>query len=252
MHKRDYCSICRSGATGVVSFSVNKDDAFIDEYRPLVLSVVRRVRAEFQLTSDPGDLEGSAFQGLLEARERFDPARGVQFSTFAYYRIRGAVIDHVRKAGYLSRRAWRHLRASDTTDRLCEASLDARGAHRGNADEASAAISATLGHLATAFVLTACADDFADRSEDAEERLLGAEERACLHELLDTLPDREQQLIRGYYFEGKRFDQLAVDLGVSKSWASRMHIKTLSELRKALTRRQELRPKLLRDSRDSD
>lgn len=74
----------------------------LDDAR-LVEVHVRRVRAEFSLRCGLDDLRAYAWVGLLEARQRFDPSRGVLFSTYAFSRIRGAVIDGVRTMGWLPR-----------------------------------------------------------------------------------------------------------------------------------------------------
>jgi RNA polymerase sigma factor for flagellar operon FliA len=55
-----------------------------------------------------------------------------------------------------------------------------------------------------------------------------------MHGALERLPEREQRMIRGHYFEGRRFDDVAAELGISKSWASRVHAHALDLLRKAL------------------
>ena len=81
------------------------DDDFVREHEGFVRSIALRVRAEMDLTCELDDLVSAGFHGLLEAKSRFDATRGVQFSTFAYYRVRGACIDSVRKMAYLPRRA---------------------------------------------------------------------------------------------------------------------------------------------------
>jgi RNA polymerase sigma factor for flagellar operon FliA len=91
-------------------------DAEAQAHRELVERIVRRLQRELDLSCDTDDLRGWGQQGLLEAKQRFDPARGVRFSTFAYYRIRGAVLDGVRKQGWLSRRAHAKVRAYEAAD----------------------------------------------------------------------------------------------------------------------------------------
>src|SRR5690349_3163195 len=89
-------------------------------HQELVERVVRKLIRELDLSCEPGDLQAWGHQGLLEAKQRFDPSRNVRFSTFAYYRVRGAVLDGVRSQGFLKRRAYAKLKAFEATDSLAE------------------------------------------------------------------------------------------------------------------------------------
>ena len=89
-------------------------------HQELVERVVRRLIRELDLSCDPADLRAWGHQGVLEAKQRFDSARGVRFSTFAYYRVRGAVLDGVRSQGFIKRRAYAKLKAFEATDSLAE------------------------------------------------------------------------------------------------------------------------------------
>src|SRR3954470_24445964 len=94
------------------------DDAEFEANQELVERIVRRLVRELDLSCDPDDLRAWGHQGVLEAKARFDPGRGVRFSTFAYYRVRGAVLDGVRKQGWLRRRAYAKLKALEAADAL--------------------------------------------------------------------------------------------------------------------------------------
>ena len=218
------------------------DDRFIAEYRPLVERIARRVRAELDLNCDLEDLVAFGYRGLVEARGRFDPSRGAQFKTFAFYRIRGAVLDGVREMAYMPRRAYARLRAAEAADLVLE--------HRGEAQQAAgaaatasspgsraaaAAIDETLAQLTAGFVLAAVGQGEDDGPADPEERLMGSAEAARVRAALAVLPERERRLVDGFYFEGKRFDAVAAELGISKSWASRLHSKALALLKDALS-----------------
>src|SRR5262245_56770869 len=89
------------------------------EHRDLAKIVVHQVLRQFDITRDLDELMSAGYEGLVEAAIRFEPARGVRFNTFAYYRIRGAVLDSIRAMGRLPRRAYEKQmqleRASDET-----------------------------------------------------------------------------------------------------------------------------------------
>lgn len=213
------------------------DERFVAEHAALVRKIAHRVRAELDLTCDLEDLIGFGQAGLLEARQRFDPSRGVQFTTFAHYRVRGAILDGVRKMAYLPRRAHEKRRAAEAIDWELEAMGEARAASpeaRNDLEATLAAVDDVLGKITASFMLAAVGQDESEPAQTPEEALIGASERARLHEALRTLPERESIVIRGMYFEGRNLEDIGAELGISKSWACRIHTRALGMLREAL------------------
>ena len=189
----------------------------ITRHEKMVRGLAHRLRRELSLRGELDDLIAFGFGGLLEAERRFDPARGVQFRTFAYHRVRGAMLDGVRKMADLPRRAH---------ERLQEAGEATPTAMPNALDRAFTRMSATF---STATVLQG---SFGDESPEAA--LLKNESVARLLRALPRLSPRQRVLVRGFYFEGRSIDGMAKELGISKSWASRLHRDALGELRDAL------------------
>jgi RNA polymerase sigma factor for flagellar operon FliA len=215
------------------------DDEFVKEHEGFVRTIATRVKAELDLTCDLADLVAFGFHGLLEARQRFDPTRGVQFNTFAYYRVRGAVIDGVRKMAYLPRRAHQLRKAAEAADAMLEQEGEARAATpeaRGDLAATVQQIDGILGKLTASFVLAAVGQDESAAPAAPDEQLIHAAEGVRVREALETLPERERVVVRGMYFEDRLLDDIAGQLGISKSWASRIHTKALGMLREALER----------------
>lgn len=216
---------------------MNVDDAFVKQYAGLVKTIAHKVRAQMDLTCELDDLIAFGTQGLIEAASRFDETRGVQFNTFAYYRIRGAVIDGVRQMAYLPRRIHQKVRAAEAGDQITQAVGEARAASpdgRTDAIAAANAIDDTLAQLTAAFVMASVGQGEDDAPESPEEQLGDAQTRKRVLGALAVLPERERALVQGFYFDGRTFDDVAKGLGVSKSWASRLHTKALQLLREAL------------------
>ncbi|MBT8467912.1 MAG: sigma-70 family RNA polymerase sigma factor [Deltaproteobacteria bacterium] len=189
----------------------------IAQHEKMVRGLAFRLRRELSLRGELDDLIAFGFGGLLEAHRRFDPGRGVRFQTFAYHRVRGAMLDGVRKMSDLPRRAHERLQApADVTPTAFPTALD----------RAFTRMSAAL---STATVLQGT---FGDQSPEAA--LLKNESVARLLQALPRLSPRQRVLVRGFYFEGRSIDAMARDLGISKSWASRLHRSALGELRDAL------------------
>ena len=211
------------------------DNQFIEEHKGLVHSIAQKLQRQFDLIMELEDLVQFGYHGLLEAKSRFDPSRGVKFNTFAYYRVRGAMLDGVRKMAFLPRRVHNKLKLAAASDDITETARSNHTASGQTGPEAAvAAVDDTLGKLAASFVVAALGQSEEDQSDSPEESLLAAEAAQKLHKVLKLLPEREFALIEGHYFKGHRFDEVADELGISKSWASRLHAKALDRLREGL------------------
>ncbi len=214
------------------------DDAFVKEHEGFVRNIAGRVRKELDLHCELDDLVAWGFQGLIEARARFDSSRGVQFGTFAHYRVRGAVIDGVRKMAYLSRRAHIARKVAEAADDLLEHEAATRAASpeaRADVQQTVQAIDDVLGKLTAAFVIASVGQDDSASPEPADEQLIRADESVRVREAVAKLPEREAKVVRGLYFEGRLLDDVAKELGVSKSWASRIHTKALALMKGSLS-----------------
>jgi RNA polymerase sigma factor for flagellar operon FliA len=218
--------------------AVGDDKDFVDEWRPFVVSIANKVRASLDYQGDLDDLISAGMEGLIGARVRFDASRGVQFNTFAYYRVRGAMMDQIRKMSFLPVKTHRLVKAAEAGDDVLLAEAEAQAAAGGggarSAEQTLEKIDDVLGKLTASFVLAAVGQDESDEPETPEESAIAGDEASRVRQALDVLDERERALVQGFYFDGRRFDEVAAELGISKSWASRLHTKALSRLRKAL------------------
>jgi RNA polymerase sigma factor for flagellar operon FliA len=203
------------------------------EHTELIDRIARRLHRELDLRCDLDDLRAWGHQGLLEAQARFDASRGVKLSTFAYYRARGAMLDGIRKQGFLPRRAYAKLKAFEAADSLGAATAEMPVTPEGPAARAQA-IDDALGKISAAFVIAAVgqADDNLEAPPDlAFER---EETQASVRVGVRALPEKERILVEAVYFEGLTIEDAGARLGLSKSWASRLHAKALERMRDLL------------------
>jgi RNA polymerase sigma factor for flagellar operon FliA len=187
--------------------------------------------------------------GLLEAARRFDPARGVPFRVYANFRVKGAILDGLRSMSALPRRAHERLRGLEALTLYGEgAAEDVFAAQPPAADRVHAeqALVDHLGAMATAMAMgfiseTGWGEDGAPVSivpgDSPEESAARSELLAAVRDEIDRLPYKEAELVRRHYLEGERFDHVARDLGLSKSWASRLHTRAMGRLHKRLSGR---------------
>ena len=217
------------------------DNEFVRQYEPFVRGIAKHTTAQLEIEGDLEDLVAAGFEGLLDARKRFDASRGVAFKSFAYYRVRGAVIDAVRQNAYLPRRAYARLKAAEALDLEGEQAAEQRGAAEAagavarDPEQGLRAIDGILGRIAAAYCTAAGTEsDDPPESPNPEHAFLARERHDRLRRALDALPEPERALLQGHYLQDRRFDEIAKDLGLSKSWASRLHTRALDKLRELL------------------
>jgi RNA polymerase sigma factor for flagellar operon FliA len=208
------------------------------------LGYARALAAQLQKELSGGtlgieDLVAYGTQGLVEAADRYDPTRGVAFSTFAYYRIRGAIFDGLRSTGWLGRR--RHGRfasaANDYLENLGQRTVPPGPGAASKADEA-AELGQALSDLAIVFLTsmsTATGDDPPDTERPDQSLLLeAAQVQTTVLQAIGTLPDKERRLVELYYYQGLTLEDAGRELGLSKSWSSRLHARAIRLLAREL------------------
>jgi RNA polymerase sigma factor for flagellar operon FliA len=217
-------------------------EQLVSAHLNLVRSIAGRVRQTISAAIEMDDLVGWGSRGLVEAADRFDPSRGVTFTTFAYYRIRGAMYDGLRSMGWYSRAEHARFRAAEReneylrshADREAGATSDGAPEAPGPATPAAAeSLAGLLDGIAAIHIasLEAASDVGDDRLPPADQRLDAARLGARVREAVSGLPDKERRLMQAYYFEGKNLEEAGAELGLSKSWACRLHARAVDALR---------------------
>ena len=222
--------------------ALRRFEAALDLVDILARQVGRTVGGSVELE----ELKSFGREGLLDAARRYDESRGVPFRAYANYRVRGAIFDGVRKLSRLPRRLHERLNGLAAASRVSEGALEDLSAPQradAQAAQADAALAEHLAGLATAMAVglvasTAHGDDGerlpVSQADDPEEAYGNAELLELVRSAIDELPREEAQLVRRHYLQGERFDHVAAELGLSKSWASRLHTRAMGRLAKRL------------------
>lgn len=192
------------------------------------------------------ELVSLANVGLAEAASRFDPSRNVLFKTYAWYRVQGSIIDEIRRSTTLPRAVWRKLvalrAAAEYLEHKAEAERGAtqKGAKPAEGADALAAIRSSIAAIRTMY-LTSLEGlqeqknfDKASDESSAPERMDTQRLTARLAEAIEQLPERERALMKKHYYEDKNLLEAGVELGISKSWASRLHAQAVDRLRRVV------------------
>jgi RNA polymerase sigma factor for flagellar operon FliA len=215
---------------------------------PFVEQLARRVAATMPHSIDIGDLVQDGVIGLIDAADRFDEARGIKFETFAERRVRGAMIDALRKDAWPRgvRRQRRELEAAREQLRRelgCEPSLAdlakkvgsdekrlGRTIVRINAIESTSPM-ANNENLNEASLPAALIPSEPETPDHAYERHQ-TEDR--VRAAIATLPPREQKVIGLYYYQEATMKQIGAEIGVNESRVSQLHARAIRRLKDAL------------------
>ncbi len=215
----------------------------IDLARRAAATIYPRVKEHVEFE----DLVALGQAGLVEAARRYDSSRGATFSTYAWYRVQGAIIDGLRRQTNMPRRLWAKLvalrAASDYLETQAERERGASvQAPRERAPvETLTKVKQAISAIRTMYMTSleaACERGFdtVDEANDPDARLRAHELAQRLRKALDALPERERTLLTKHYWEGKNLLEAGQELGISKSWASRIHAQAVDRLRSELER----------------
>jgi RNA polymerase sigma factor for flagellar operon FliA len=217
---------------------------------PFVESLARRMAASMPNSIDIGDLVQDGVLGLMDAAHRFDEARGIKFETFAERRVRGAMIDALRRDAWPRgvRRQRRELEAAREALRLelgHEPSM-AELAKRVGSDEKrlgrtivrintieSTSPLSNGDHVVESSLPAALVPSEPDAPDSAYEKL---ETRNRVRAAIQSLPKREQKVIGLYYYGEVTMKQIGAEIGVNESRVSQLHARAIRRMRDALGR----------------
>jgi RNA polymerase sigma factor for flagellar operon FliA len=225
----------------MMSASAKSPEQLIAECQGLVRSIALKAHRNLPDFLDVEDSIAYGQIGLAEAARDFDPAQGHQFSTYAYYRVRGAIYDGLSKMSWVSRSQYQRLRCEQMAGEVLAQEDPAPPSAEASLEDDARWLTRLSSTLAVVYFSTKADSDespaqsLPDDSSPAPE-VVASEREICskLHELIDSLPEEAGRLIRAAYFEGLTLQEAGQRLGIGKSWASRLHAKTLQRLGRSL------------------
>jgi RNA polymerase sigma factor for flagellar operon FliA len=213
--------------------------------QPLVYSLASKIYRHIPVRVDLNDLIAYGEVGLAEAARDFNPEQGNRFTTYAYYRIRGAIYDGLSKMSWTSRARYKKLRYEQMANEALSQETGSQGidsaADTGTLEGDARWLRNVTEKLAVVYLVTQGEErggirdsTLVDPRGSAATIVAHREISQRLRELVDALPAVEQRLIRTIYFEGATLQEAATRVGLSKSWASRLHGRILEKLARLL------------------
>jgi len=194
--------------------------------RSLAWQIGRNLPPEVELE----DLIGYGQVGLMQAVRDFDPQRQVQFATYAYHRIRGAILDGLAQMSWFRYEDYynrRYVRPEPAEPPAAEAGPEP-------VDREAASPEPADGPQRRVYFSTRAGEQAEGLMPAAESDVAFRELRGKLRQLVDALPAETSALIRSHYFEGQTLTDAATQAGISKSWASRLQAQALTRLRRSV------------------
>lgn len=206
----------------------------LKRHGPMLDRMARRLSARTGHAVLPEDLWSAGAMGLIEASRRFDASRDVRFETFAEHRVRGAMVDEMRRMDHLPRR----LR--DDADKVERAhGRLAQQLHREpSVEEVAESVGGQLEDVMEVMQLlqpaVPVAEEIATSEElPADERYDRAEQQRVLAGAIGALPERLRILLALYYDEALTYREIAKILGVSEPRVCQLHSEAMKRLRES-------------------
>ena len=210
-------------------------DRLILQYAPLVKYVAGRIRSGLPASVDQADLVSEGVIGLMDAIEKFEPERGLQFQTYAVPRIRGAIIDGLRAVDWVPRSVRDKVRDIERAQVALETRLGRTATDQEIADELRIGLRELRETYArVSFTSLATVDELGVTDElapTASDVLENDETRNSLLHCVRDLAERDRIIIALYYFEGLTLAEIGMVLQVSESRVSQLHTRATLALR---------------------
>ncbi|HRD65825.1 MAG TPA: RNA polymerase sigma factor FliA [Candidatus Competibacter sp.] len=218
-------------------------DDLIARHAPQVKRIAYHLLARLPASVQVDDLIQAGMLGLLEAARRYDPAQGANFATFAEPRIRGAMLDEIRKGDWTPRSVHRKARDVATAIRTVETATGREARDRDIAEQMGMSLAEyheTLADLRGQKLMSLDETGPDDESEvyripapngDPSDAVNREHLFKALASAIDLLPEREKLVLSLYYDEELHLKEIGAVLGVSESRVSQLHGQALARLR---------------------
>ncbi|WP_028471201.1 RNA polymerase sigma factor FliA [Neptunomonas japonica] len=223
---------------------ISSSHELIEQYAPLVKRIAYHLMGRLPASVVVDDLIQSGMIGLLEAAKKYDAAKGASFETYAGIRIRGSIIDEVRRGDWTPRSVHRNSRRITQAMQTLGASLGRDATDTEIATEMGISVSDYHDLLKDSVEsrLFSFEEMTSSDGESPGEQLSGVEPSPVAHteknafklalaNAIDSLPEREKLVLALYYDEELNLKEIGEVLGVSESRVSQIHSQAAHRLR---------------------
>lgn len=220
-------------------------EKLILEYAPLVKTVAGRLSMYLGYNVEYDDLVSYGIFGLIDAIDKYDCMKAVKFETYASLRIRGAILDQIRKMDWIPRTIRQKQKKIDAVSKDIEASLGRNATPEEIAEKLGISDDEYIEWQTQMKVTNLVSlDEYMEQGSDVangkttsshfampEEVLEENELKQVLAQALELLTDKEKKVIQLYYYEELTLKEISVILEVSESRISQLHTKALQKMK---------------------
>lgn len=210
----------------------------LEKHRGLVVSVAKNLAKKYRLGRFMDELVALGWEGLKDAEQRYDAGHGTKFSTFAYYRVRGAMLDGCRTMGWVTRRRTKKLSADAMFNehQLTSYEDQREPAAEETLTDVGRALDDMIGDAATIYLALEQAEPqglegVADGAPGPEALVEAADVSRVLRREMEALDEPSRRVLEQSFYEGRTLDEIGEEMGCSKSWASRLRRSAIQKLR---------------------
>lgn len=221
----------------------------VEQYAYLVKRIALHMIARLPASVQLDDLLQAGMLGLLEAAQKFDGGKGASFETYAGIRIRGAIVDEMRRGDWVPRSVHRNARRITEAMKQLEGRLGREAKDTEIAEEMDVSLDEyhTMANDSLSGRLFSLdemlhEDEINTTQISVSEMLHGPAEIAqrqalkkALAQAIDDLPEREKMVLSLYYEEEMNLKEIGLVLGVSESRVSQIHTQVALKLKKKMT-----------------
>jgi RNA polymerase sigma factor FliA len=224
----------------------------IDEFLPVIKHLAYKVARGFENENLIDDLISAGIIGLLEVMEKYDSSRGAKLNTFAYLRIRGAMIDELRSRDWFPRSARAKAKRIQEVTRKLEHEMGRYPNEEEIAEELGIDLDEYLSMLRSCGNLSVVSiEDVSESVGESRDRVIGyvldddenPEKYAEFYELerilaaeLQKLPEKQRIVLTLYYHEDMNMKEIAKTLGVTEARVCQIHAQAIINLRPSMQR----------------
>jgi RNA polymerase sigma factor for flagellar operon FliA len=223
-------------------------EQLIVEYAPLVRVVAGRMGMYLGYTVEYDDLIGYGVFGLIDAIDKFELTKGVKFETYASLRIRGSILDQIRKLDWIPRTLRQKQKKLETTMSQLETELGRTPTNEETAENMGVSLEELEGLInQTQIANLVSLDEYLEQGSEVRveagnksvyqqpEQVMERQElKRLLAEAINSLTEKEQKVIALYYYEELTLKEISNILDVSESRVSQLHTKSLRKMKEKL------------------
>lgn len=223
-----------------------EQNTFITEHAPLVKRIAKHLMLRLPHTVQLDDLIQAGMLGLLEAARNYDVTKGASFETYAGIRIRGHMLDEVRRNDWVPRSVYRNSRVISEAVKRVENRLGRDAKDQEIADELNLPIEEyyellkdSSGSQLYGFDDVGVTDDLMSSEEGftsrPHENVMRDDFKAHLASIIDSLPEKEKMVLSLYYEQDLNLKEIGEVLDVSESRVSQIHTQATLRIKSRLT-----------------